>query len=387
MAVPEALAACYVREMTRGHLLLHLGQLVSPAISARRGVRQGCPLAPRLFRWVMEDTVLPLQAAWRSAGHSLRIGGTAIDVLMWADDALLFACNSPSLGHMLQEVSHAGRAVGLELNPAKCTWLSYNEGVVPHTHLPDILLRCNNTTAASGFTVLGCWISCQGDYSAEFQRRLNAAWRCFYAYSAYWRPYGLLGTRLRMLHAILVPTLLWGAGSRPWLHSQLSRLSSIQLSMGRRLLHSWIRAGENFIMYLQRSADQLRDHWQQQRLVPWSFLAATRQWTWAGHVARMVEDADSFRAGKTLLELLEWRDWLWCQFRKGINGALGRRGHSHHVRWETQIAAFVHHEAHATWKEVARDRVRWRRLTTTFALRACRFTAGWLRCAPADHTG
>eukprot|EP00973_Karenia_brevis_P045509 6302638-Karenia_brevis.AAC.1 len=65
--------------------------LRSRAFRIERGTKQGDPLSPALFNAVLEDVVRPLQTSWRRRGFGIRVRGTCLTNLRFADDIMLCA--------------------------------------------------------------------------------------------------------------------------------------------------------------------------------------------------------------------------------------------------------------------------------------------------------
>ncbi|GFN93972.1 endonuclease-reverse transcriptase [Plakobranchus ocellatus] len=87
---------------------------VSKFQNIKRGVRQGCVLSPDLFSLYSEIIMRNLE------GHpGIKIGGSNINNLRYADDTVLIAENEKDLQQLLDIVKEESEKKGLELNRKK----------------------------------------------------------------------------------------------------------------------------------------------------------------------------------------------------------------------------------------------------------------------------
>ena len=64
--MPKKIAKAYMRELVSMKKVYVLdAQLKTDPVKQQRGLLQGCPEAPRIFRWVLQDVFEKLKQTWR----------------------------------------------------------------------------------------------------------------------------------------------------------------------------------------------------------------------------------------------------------------------------------------------------------------------------------
>jgi len=96
----------------------------SRSFKAQRGVRQGDPLSPLLFNFVLDGALSEVRAIWKKRIYGTNVGqdykGDRLTHIAFADDQTLVARSWLSMRRMLSSLREALSRRGLTLHPAKC---------------------------------------------------------------------------------------------------------------------------------------------------------------------------------------------------------------------------------------------------------------------------
>lgn len=112
--LPEMMI-CYIKDLYSKAGTSILGE----ATPITRGVLQGDPLSPFLFNITLDWVLSELSPA-----PGIKVGNDKISYIAYADDVALLASTISGMQEQLDRLTRAGRAVGLELGPAKCATVS-----------------------------------------------------------------------------------------------------------------------------------------------------------------------------------------------------------------------------------------------------------------------
>ena len=118
-------------------LCLH-GRTSSP-IKHMRGTRQGDPISPILFRWVLEDALEDTIRIYRTNKWGVQIRNEWVDVVTYADDCIIMAHDPTAMQHMITTFERILHDCGLELSMTKSEYIttacdahiSLRDGIIP----------------------------------------------------------------------------------------------------------------------------------------------------------------------------------------------------------------------------------------------------------------
>ncbi|XP_024122537.1 uncharacterized protein LOC112143031 [Oryzias melastigma] len=97
---------------------------VTPQFKVNRGIRQGCPISPKLF--ILATQLLTLLMEHRQDIQGIRIFDKEFKISQFADDTALFLKNSTMIGKALHTIQFFSKASGLTLNIKKYEILPIN---------------------------------------------------------------------------------------------------------------------------------------------------------------------------------------------------------------------------------------------------------------------
>ncbi|KAH9583147.1 hypothetical protein MS3_00000436 [Schistosoma haematobium] len=95
---------------------------MSSAFAAPIGVRQGCPLSPFLFNFIIDLLMGITFSSTEFSGIDLLPGGPLID-LEYSDDIVLFGEDADKILSLLVALSNNARMFGMRFSPSKCKLL------------------------------------------------------------------------------------------------------------------------------------------------------------------------------------------------------------------------------------------------------------------------
>ncbi|KAG0723026.1 LINE-1 retrotransposable element ORF2 protein [Chionoecetes opilio] len=195
------------------------GAGVSSFFPVNTGVRQGCVLAPSLFRACM-DWVLDKVVHQSNCGAS--VGNTKITDLVFADDAVIFAESLEVLLMALEALHGEAKPLGLEVSWLKTKVQVFGE--LLDEAVQSVHACGEDIEILESFTYLGSAVHNDGGSRQEVLRRIGIAhgamdslsgsiWRCRYLCRR---------TKIRIFKSLVIPVLLYGCET--WtLNSDLKR--------------------------------------------------------------------------------------------------------------------------------------------------------------------
>lgn len=281
-----------------------------------RGVRQGDPMSPVIFSAVLEQIFRTLN--WDNLG--MRINGSYLNNLRFADDIVLISDSSESLEQMLVELNRESNRVGLELNKAKTK-------VMTNSSKNEIRVGNETIEYVTSYTYLGQIVAFENK-EQEIDKRIVNGWRQFWSLKDLFESNISNKTRQYLFDSVILPVLTYGA--QTWCNTakSCSKLRVTQRSMERSLLK--IRRTDRIRNTTVRSRTGITDVIDR---------AKELKWNWAGHIVRLNDD-------RWTKMTTEWIPLDGCR-------KVGRQT----KRWRDDLA-----DISKQWVQHARDRRQWKEL-------------------------
>ena len=103
-----------------------MGKDISAFFPVTKGLRQGCVLAPTLFKLYLEASLV----SWRRkcSNMDIQIGNEILYTLLFADDQVLIAEDEDDASYMVRKLKEKNVKWGLEINFQKTEYLAFGEG-------------------------------------------------------------------------------------------------------------------------------------------------------------------------------------------------------------------------------------------------------------------
>uniref|UniRef100_A0A8D8UV16 Craniofacial development protein 2 n=2 Tax=Cacopsylla melanoneura TaxID=428564 RepID=A0A8D8UV16_9HEMI len=210
-------------------------ETITDPIEIKRGVRQGCVLSPLLFNIYSEEI---FARALKHDSGGIRVNGTAVNNLRYADDTILIAENMQDLQTMLDNVVTASQHFGLTLNTKKTKYMIITKSNIPPENLyvdGEQLERVNK------YTYLGTNVTCTADYCSEIKIRIEKARAAFVKIKKMLCSRDLsLDLRVRMLKCYVFSVLYYGVETWTLNKECEKRLEAFEMWTYRRMQRiSW----------------------------------------------------------------------------------------------------------------------------------------------------
>ena len=198
------------------------------------GLKQGDGLSTLLFN-------VALEIAMRRAGiqTSRTLTSNILQILGFADDLDIVSRRHSGVEDTFTSLKVEAERMGLIINESKTKYMKTNSGTLAQQDGDVINIGCQRFEVVDDFVYLGVLIRADNDISAEIQRRIVTANRCYYELQRHLRSKLLSNeTKYRIYNALIKPVLLYGSESWPTTKSDENRL----LLFERKVLNLWTQA-------------------------------------------------------------------------------------------------------------------------------------------------
>ena len=167
-----------------------------------KGVRQGCVLSPCLFNFYVEYIMRNAELEETQSG--IKIAGSNINNLRYADDMTLMVESEEELKSLLMKVKVESEKVGLKLNIQKTKIMASG---------PITSLEIDRETV-SDFIFLGSKITADGDCSHEIKRRLLLGRKVMTVLDSIFKIRDItLPTKVHLVKVMFFPVIMFGCDS------------------------------------------------------------------------------------------------------------------------------------------------------------------------------
>ncbi|PIK58516.1 hypothetical protein BSL78_04540 [Apostichopus japonicus] len=269
---------------------------ISGAFSICHGVKQGCVLAPTLFRLYLSAVQQNMTDGLskgvfiktRSDGKlfnlarlrtNTKVREVCVRELLFADNPASITNNQSDMQEIVDRFSADADLFGLQINSAK-TELLYQPKPGKATQEKEITIKGERLTQSNTFTYLGSTISSNNSADVEVSKRVQAACKSFGALSKrLWSRHEIkLTTKMEIYRTLVMPSLLYATETLTLYSRHIEKLGSIQMNHLRQVMNiKWQDRVAN-VQVLQRAGTPSIE----------SMVTASKL-RWAGHVRRMPE--------------------------------------------------------------------------------------------------
>ena len=205
MGIPDHLT-CLLRNLYAGQeATVRTGRGTTDWFQIGKRGHQGCILSPCLFNFYAE--YIMRNAGLEEAQVVIKIAGTNLNNLRYADDTTLMAESEEEPKSLLMKVKEDSEKVGLKLNIQKMKIMASG---------PITLWEIDWETVetVSDFIFGGSKITADGDYSHEIKRRLLLGRKVMTNLDSIFKCRVItLPTKIRLVRAMVFPVVMYGCES------------------------------------------------------------------------------------------------------------------------------------------------------------------------------
>lgn len=212
---------------------IKLGGNMSNNIRIRRGVRQGCVLSPLLFNLYSEAI---FRVALEDVEMGIRVNGTWINNIRYADDTVLIAENMHDLQQLVDKIGEQSKSMGLNINTKKTKFMIISRN--PNMHRNAIItFNATPLERVDKFKYLGVWLSEDWTSDREIKCRIEQARQAFLKFRRVLTcPDFDLNLRLRFVKCYIWSVLLYGMEGWTLRKTAINRLEAFEMWLYRRVL-------------------------------------------------------------------------------------------------------------------------------------------------------
>ena len=213
-----------------GKARVKVGGLESELFGVHRGVRQGCTLSPWLFNVFMDRVT---REARRHLRSEVKLSTGDVGVLLFADDMVVMAESVEGLQSNLQVLSDVLSRWELKVNWRKTKMMR----VARESEECEVKIREETIEQVDAMKYLGVMISSDGSMEKEVEARIGSATQVIGGMSeiVLRRKELSRNTKLKVMNATMMPTLLYGCETWSLSKKLQSRIQATQINVLRRI--------------------------------------------------------------------------------------------------------------------------------------------------------
>lgn len=212
---------------------VRVGNEVTRALQIQKGVRQGCVLSPLLFNLYSEAI---FQEALEDTEIGIKVNGTWINNIRYADDAVLIADSMDKLQQLLDIVGQHSNTMGLNINTKKTKFMvvTRDENAFNNS---ELTFDGKSIERVECFKYLGTWLSKNWTSDKEIKCRIEQARVAFIKLRRIFTCTDFdLELRLRFVDCYIWPVLLYGAEGWTLKTNMINKLEAFEMWVYRRIL-------------------------------------------------------------------------------------------------------------------------------------------------------
>lgn len=205
-------------------------------VEIRRGVRQGCILSPLLFNLYSEAV---FDEAMEDGDAGIKVNGTRINNIRYADDSVLLADSLEDLQKMMNHLNRASIKYGLKINTAKTKFMVVSRRKTPYENA-RLIIDGTPLERVTKYKYLGSWLDDDWDNDREIRCRIEIARNHFFKFKSVLTSRDL-SLRLRMRYArcyvwSVLLYLLYGVETWTLNTKTINKLEAFEMWTYRRIL-------------------------------------------------------------------------------------------------------------------------------------------------------
>lgn len=217
-----------------------------------------------------------LQKALEDKIARIKINGTSINNIRYADDTVILAKNMEDLQRLMDKVAECSEGYGLTLNIKKTKFMRISKR---NLRRESLMINGNEIQQMERYTYLGTMISSDNDYTNEIRIRIEKARTTFMKMKKILTNL-TLHLRFRLVKCYIFSTLLYGVEAWTMNALMLRKLEALEMWIYRKMLRiSWIERVTN--------VEILRRMGKERELIN---TIKGRKLQYLGHITRGVSD-------------------------------------------------------------------------------------------------